>query len=192
MWYLSSYLREKGTNAHRKRMVNLYAVYLSLSHPILFVYDASIKVCICASTVFWSIVLQVSIVQWTVVVRTYYSFDEIHMLAHRRLCSFFYRWQRRHLCIWWIVHLINVWFIIQIMSEVKEEMPTINRQHSGTVHSLKISIKRRRTGEFIARNSMLTDLFQVSHIKCVRNAFAAGFIIMILRHMVNDLLHYGR
>ncbi|CAF0736062.1 unnamed protein product [Adineta ricciae] len=78
------------------------------------------------------------------------------------------------------------------MSEVKEEMPTINRRHSGTVHSLKISIKRRRTGEFIARNSMLTDLFQVSHIKCVRNAFAAGFIIMILRHMVNDFLHYGR
>ena len=60
------------------------------------------------------------------------------------------------------------------------------------VHSVKIAIKHRKTGEFIARNSLLTDLFQISHINCIRNAFLAGFIMMILRHIINDLIYYGR
>ncbi|UJR26990.1 hypothetical protein I4U23_008297 [Adineta vaga] len=78
------------------------------------------------------------------------------------------------------------------MTDSKQQTSMNNRRDSGNTHSLKISIKRRRTGEFIARNSMLTDLFQISHIKCVRNAFAAAFILMVLRHMANDLLQYGR
>jgi hypothetical protein len=63
---------------------------------------------------------------------------------------------------------------------------------SESVHSVKISIKHRRTGEFIARNSLLTDLFQISHINCIRNAFIAGFIMMISRHTINDFIYYGR
>jgi hypothetical protein len=63
---------------------------------------------------------------------------------------------------------------------------------SGSVHVIKISIKHRKTGEFIARKSLLTDLFQISHINCVRNAFIAGFILMILKQMINDLLQYGK
>jgi hypothetical protein len=63
---------------------------------------------------------------------------------------------------------------------------------SGSVHAVKISIKHRKTGEFIARNSLLTDLFQISHINCIRNAFIAGFILMLSRQMINDLLQYGK
>lgn len=61
-----------------------------------------------------------------------------------------------------------------------------------TVHSVKISIKHRKTGDFIARKSLLTDLFQISHINCIRNAFVAAFILMITRQTVNDFIHYGR
>ncbi|CAF5142678.1 unnamed protein product, partial [Rotaria sp. Silwood1] len=60
------------------------------------------------------------------------------------------------------------------------------------VHSVKVLIKHRRTGEFIARKSLLTDLFQISHINCIRNAFISGFFLMILRQTINDLIHYGR
>lgn len=71
-------------------------------------------------------------------------------------------------------------------------MSTHDASNHESVHSVKISIKHRRTGEFIARNSLLTDLFQISHINCIRNAFFAAFILIISRQTINDLLHYGR
>ena len=76
-----------------------------------------------------------------------------------------------------------------MMTELSKQLST-NDQSDG--HGIKISIKRRRTGEFLARKSLLTDLFQISHINCIRNSFIAGFIIMILQHTVNDLIQYGR
>jgi hypothetical protein len=78
------------------------------------------------------------------------------------------------------------------MGDSVKLMSPNERRNSESVHSVKISIKHRRTGEFIARNSLLTDLFQISHINCIRNAFIAGFIMMILRHTINDFIHYGR
>ncbi|CAF0945075.1 unnamed protein product [Rotaria sordida] len=67
-----------------------------------------------------------------------------------------------------------------------------NLKNHESIHSVKVLIKHRRTGEFIARKSLLTDLFQISHINCVRNAFIAGFILMISRQTITDLIHYGR
>lgn len=78
------------------------------------------------------------------------------------------------------------------MSDSTKLMSTKDQLDNTSVHSVKISIKHRKTGEFIARQSLLTDLFQISHINCIRNAFIAGFIIMILRQTINDLIHYGR
>jgi len=57
---------------------------------------------------------------------------------------------------------------------------------------MTVSTAHRKIGEFIARNSLLTDLFQISHINCVRNAFAAGFIIMIMKQIVYDLVRYEK
>lgn len=71
-------------------------------------------------------------------------------------------------------------------------MTESSKRSSINEHGIPISIKHRRTGEFLPRKSLLTDLFQISHINCIRNAFAAGFIIMILQHTVNDLIQYGR
>lgn len=39
---------------------------------------------------------------------------------------------------------------------------------------------------------MLTDLFQISHVQCVRNALAAAFMLLVARDTINDLLHDGR
>jgi hypothetical protein len=78
------------------------------------------------------------------------------------------------------------------MNDSTKHMSTNDHVDSGSVHSVKISIKHRRTGEFIARNSLLTDLFQITHINCIRNAFVAGFILMISREIIHDLAHYGR
>ncbi|CAF1326376.1 unnamed protein product [Adineta steineri] len=63
---------------------------------------------------------------------------------------------------------------------------------SASVNTSKSSTKHRKTGEFVARESLFTELFRISHINCVRNGFIAGFILMVLRHLVDDLLHYGR
>ncbi|CAF3540084.1 unnamed protein product [Adineta steineri] len=78
------------------------------------------------------------------------------------------------------------------MSDLKEQTSTDKRRGSASVNTSKISIKHRKAGEFVARESLLTELFHNPHINCVRNGFIAGFILMILRHLVDDLLHYGR
>ncbi len=77
-----------------------------------------------------------------------------------------------------------------MMNDSKQKMSKKDDHES--VHSVKISIKHRRTGEFLPRQSLLTDLFQISHINCIKNAFIAGFILMISRQIINDLVHYGR
>jgi hypothetical protein len=78
------------------------------------------------------------------------------------------------------------------MSDSTKQLPLNDHVDNVSVHSIKISIKHRKTGEFLSRQSLLTDLFQISHINCIRNAFIAGFIVMILRQTINDLIHYGR
>lgn len=78
------------------------------------------------------------------------------------------------------------------MSDFTKKMSSKEYEENISVNSVKISVKHRITGEFISRHSLLTDLFQISHIQCIRNAFIAGFIIMILRQAINDFIHYGR
>ncbi len=48
------------------------------------------------------------------------------------------------------------------------------------------------TRVFIARNSMLTDLFQTSHVRSLRNAFIALLIIFVIQVAINDLVENGR
>lgn len=45
---------------------------------------------------------------------------------------------------------------------------------------------------FIARNSVLTDLFHTSHIRSLRNAFVAVLIIFVIQVAINDLVENGR
>ncbi len=78
------------------------------------------------------------------------------------------------------------------MNDATKKIPLNHDVDGASIHSVKIRIKHRKTGEFLARKSLLTDLFEISHINCIRNAFIAGFIIMILRQTINDLIHYGR
>ncbi|XP_059621619.1 sterol O-acyltransferase 1 [Phlebotomus argentipes] len=46
--------------------------------------------------------------------------------------------------------------------------------------------------EFMARNSLLTDLFEVKHIKTIYNLFVVCMIIMFLNTVVGDLVAEGR
>jgi len=78
------------------------------------------------------------------------------------------------------------------MNDSIKQIPLKDDVNNASVHSVKIRIKHRKTGEFLARRSLLTDLLEISHINCIRNAFIAGFIIMILRQTINDLIHYGK
>ncbi|CAF3330719.1 unnamed protein product [Rotaria socialis] len=45
---------------------------------------------------------------------------------------------------------------------------------------------------FIPRNSVLTDLFKISHIRGVRNVFAAMLIILVIQVTLNDIIQEGR
>ncbi|CAF4079419.1 unnamed protein product [Adineta steineri] len=45
---------------------------------------------------------------------------------------------------------------------------------------------------FIPRNSVLTDLFQISHIQTLRNVFAATLIILFLHDTIEDIVNDGR
>ncbi|CAF1122686.1 unnamed protein product [Adineta steineri] len=49
-----------------------------------------------------------------------------------------------------------------------------------------------KTRLFIARNSILTDLFQTSHIRSLRNVFVAVLIIFVIQVAINDLVGNGR
>uniref|UniRef100_A0A8D8FQV3 O-acyltransferase n=1 Tax=Culex pipiens TaxID=7175 RepID=A0A8D8FQV3_CULPI len=57
---------------------------------------------------------------------------------------------------------------------------------------------RSRTGgklpdkEFVARNSLLTDLFEVKHIKTIYHIFVVILIIMFLNTVVHDFVDRGR
>lgn len=45
---------------------------------------------------------------------------------------------------------------------------------------------------FIARNSVLTDLFQTSHIRSLRNVFVAVLLIFVIQVTINDIIENGR
>lgn len=45
---------------------------------------------------------------------------------------------------------------------------------------------------FIPRNSLLTDLFEISHIQGLRNVFIASLIIFVIQVTINDLIEDGR
>ncbi|CAF5203834.1 unnamed protein product, partial [Rotaria magnacalcarata] len=45
---------------------------------------------------------------------------------------------------------------------------------------------------FISRNSILTDLFKISHIRGVRNVFAAILIIFVIQVTLDDIIQDGR
>lgn len=45
---------------------------------------------------------------------------------------------------------------------------------------------------FTPRNSLLTDLFEISHIQGVRNVFAAILIIFVIQESVYDIIEDGR
>lgn len=45
---------------------------------------------------------------------------------------------------------------------------------------------------FVARNSVLTDLFQISHIRSLRNVFVAVMIIFVIQVAINDIVENGR
>ncbi|CAF2525665.1 unnamed protein product [Rotaria sp. Silwood2] len=45
---------------------------------------------------------------------------------------------------------------------------------------------------FIARNSILTDLFETSHIRSIRNVFVAMLLVLVIQVTINDVVHSGR
>jgi hypothetical protein len=45
---------------------------------------------------------------------------------------------------------------------------------------------------FIPRNSVLTDLFQTSHIRSIRNVFVAVLLIVVIQVTINDIVQNGR
>ena len=45
---------------------------------------------------------------------------------------------------------------------------------------------------FIARNSILTDLFQISHVRSIRHMFIAVLIIFVIQVTINDIIENGR
>jgi hypothetical protein len=48
------------------------------------------------------------------------------------------------------------------------------------------------TRTFTARNSILTDLFQTSHIRSIRNVFVAMLLIVVIQVTINDIIQNGR
>ncbi|CAF5103592.1 unnamed protein product [Rotaria sp. Silwood1] len=45
---------------------------------------------------------------------------------------------------------------------------------------------------FISRNSLLTDLFQISHIRGLRSVLIAILIILVIQVTINDIIEDGR
>lgn len=71
-------------------------------------------------------------------------------------------------------------------------------QRSAVESSSRRSDRKRRTDGklpdkvFVARNSLLTDLFEVKHIKTIYHIFLVILIIMFLNTVVHDFVDRGR
>lgn len=69
--------------------------------------------------------------------------------------------------------------------------------NSSLVHRTKSENRKRRTDGklpdkvFMARNSLLTDLFEVKHIKTIYHIFLVILIIMFLNTVVHDFVDRG-
>ncbi|XP_071446044.1 sterol O-acyltransferase 1-like [Hetaerina americana] len=51
--------------------------------------------------------------------------------------------------------------------------------------------RRYRHKQFKVRNSVLTDLYKISHIKTIYNAFTASFILLFINIVVNDIAEHN-
>ncbi|CAF0783601.1 unnamed protein product [Adineta ricciae] len=67
----------------------------------------------------------------------------------------------------------------------QQKMPDTSPTKSSTrqIHESRV---------FVARNSLLTDLFEISHIQSLRNVFVAVMVIFVLQVIINDLVAHGR
>ncbi|CAF3674137.1 unnamed protein product [Rotaria sordida] len=87
----------------------------------------------------------------------------------------------------------------RIENEVNEQFSSFKNdfelRHPKTSEPLKIKPSYRQMDEtrvFVARNSILTDLFETSHIRSIRNVFAAMLLILVIQVTINDIVHSGR
>ncbi|CAF4247574.1 unnamed protein product [Adineta steineri] len=87
----------------------------------------------------------------------------------------------------------------RIEGDFKEHFTALNNEFQVRQPKLsEIPLLKKSTREikesriFIPRNSVLTDLFQISHIQTLRNVFAATLIILFLHDTIEDIVNDGR
>ncbi|XP_058809626.1 sterol O-acyltransferase 1 [Phymastichus coffea] len=80
-----------------------------------------------------------------------------------------------------------------MMSEVIERLQESNPKQNGYHKGASDHKQERKGGEkqFIPRNSYLTDLFKVNHIRTIYNIFAAMLLVLFLNTVVHDYIQTG-
>lgn len=88
--------------------------------------------------------------------------------------------------------------IDDIVSEIMQKVETAKpAKANGLVNSDKYRDKIKSSSsllpskQFLARNSMLTDLFEVPHIRAIHNIFMVIFILLFVNTAVHDIIHTG-
>jgi len=111
----------------------------------------------------------------------------------------------------WMIYIelkaisMNNFQYLKTISNQDNRKQRMNQQHSSNSNdSFEIfswifvtlsRSKERQINEaraFIPRNSILTDLFEISHIRSIRNVFVAVLLIFVIQVMINDIIEYGR
>lgn len=86
----------------------------------------------------------------------------------------------------------------EFISEVESiKVPQKYRTFLGEANSDAVKKKRLPCGalsekEFVARNSLLTDLFEINHIQTIYHIFIAILILLFMNTVIVDIIDKGR
>ncbi|XP_039302872.1 sterol O-acyltransferase 1 [Solenopsis invicta] len=85
--------------------------------------------------------------------------------------------------------------INNMMSEVLQKIEVPSAKNGNLLHSTAYRDKNKKDElpdkEFLARNSLFTDLFEVSHIRTVYNLFMVIFILLFINTVAFDIMDSG-
>ncbi|XP_039312513.1 sterol O-acyltransferase 1 isoform X2 [Solenopsis invicta] len=85
------------------------------------------------------------------------------------------------------------------MSDVLGNIEVPSSNNDKFLHSINKNSDKRKSSkkdglpdkEFLARNSLLTDLFEIPHIRTVYNLFMVTLILLLFSTIASDIMEYG-
>lgn len=91
------------------------------------------------------------------------------------------------------IHTFFLTELHQFEKRINEQFTSLkNNCDAQQIDPSQQAIEKNKSRVFLARNSILTDLFEISHFQSLRNAFAATLILLFMQDTISDYIADGR